>query len=165
MSTRRGTRRTVALGVAATLAVLAYGCGDSSGSSDESESDSSPSTAPMQVSDAELISEFFELVQAEDLEGLDEYLSPAFQLQRADGSHATKEKYLENPAVIEDFEIVDVEGTRVGDVRVIRSSFVAIETIDGRPVSTDPAPRLSTFVWNGDRWQIVAHANFVPIEG
>jgi Domain of unknown function (DUF4440) len=165
MLTRRGVRRSVALGFAAALAVLASACDDSSGSGDGSESDSSSSTAPMQVGDGELISEFFELVQAEDLEGLEEYLSPAFQLQRADGSHATKDEYLENPAVIEDFEIVDVEGTRVGDVRVIRSTFIAIETINGRPVSTEAAPRLSTFVWNGERWQIVSHANFVPIEG
>jgi hypothetical protein len=164
MITPRGWRGIATVGVAATLAMIGFACDDSSGSGDESSS-SSTSTAPMQVSDKALISEFFELVQAEDLEGLDEYLSPAFQLQRADGSHATKDEYLANPAVIEDFEIVDVEGTRVGDVRVIRSSFVAIETINGRPVSTEPAPRLSTFVWNGERWQIVSHANFVPIAG
>lgn len=163
---RREARWSVALGLAATLAAVTVACDDSSGSGDASDAESSPSsTAPAQVTDEELISEFFELLQAQDLEGLEEYLSPAFQLQRSDGSHATKEEYLENPAVVEDFDIVEVEGTRVGDVRVIRSSFIAIETIDGQPVSTDPAPRLSTFVWNGERWQIVAHANFVPIEG
>jgi hypothetical protein len=162
---RSGFRWSIGLGLAAILAVVTA-CGDSSGSDDASDPASSPSsTAPAQVSDEELISEFFELLQARDYAGLDDYLSPAFQLQRSDGSHATKEEYLENPSVVEDFDIVEVEGTRVGDVRVIRSSFVAIETINGRPVSTEPAPRLSTFVWNGNRWQIVSHANFVPIEG
>jgi hypothetical protein len=162
--THRGLRKLLVC-LAALLAVFVFGaCGDDSSSSNDAN-EATTSTAPMQVSDKELISEFFELLQAKDYEGLDDYLSPAFQLQRSDGSHATKEEYLENPSVVEDFDIVEVEGTRVGDVRVIRSSFVAIETIDGRPVSTDPAPRLSTFVWNGDRWQIVAHANFVPIEG
>ena len=144
------------------VAGLAAACGDDSGSDDAS---TTTSTALEQVSDAALVSEFFELLQARDYDGLADYLSPAFQLQRADGTHATKEEYLADPSEVEDFEILDVEGTRVGDVRVIRSSFVAKETINGQEVSTDPAPRLSTFVWNGERWQIVSHANFVAIEG
>ena len=37
--------------------------------------------------------------------------------------------------------------------------------VNGKPYSPGPAPRLSVFVRDGKKWQIVAHANFNPLNG
>lgn len=119
---------------------------------------------PSGPSDEALVAELFELLQAEDLDGLDDYLSPAFQLQRTDGSHVTKAEYLEDPATIDDYEILEASGTRFRNTRIVRSIVTSASTIEGKRTTQDPAPRLSTFTWNGDRWQLAAHANYVAFE-
>jgi hypothetical protein len=113
----------------------------------------------------ELVERFFDLLQDQDLAGLRRFLSPAFQLQRANGTFANKAEYLEEPAVVESYELRDLRVTRDGKVIVARYDVVADVTIDGQPQSTEPAPRLSVFTKGGRRWQILAHANFnVPAE-
>ena len=142
-------RRLLALVVGCTLVLAA--CSD----------DDPGSVGP---SDEALVAELFELLQAEDLDGLGEYLSPAFQLQRTDGSHVTKEEYLRKPATIDEYEILQARGTRFRNTRIIRSVVTSSSTIEGKRTTQDPAPRLSTFTWNGERWQLAAHANYVAFE-
>jgi ketosteroid isomerase-like protein len=165
-------RRAIALSAVVVASLALAACGDDSGGGSSDSSGTTRGTgassndvaAARDISDEALISEFFDLLVAQDVEGLDEYLSPAFQLQRADGTHLDKEGYLEAPAQIEGYDLVDIEGTRDGDVRVIRSSFIAEGELDGEAIVEEPAPRLSTFVWNGERWQLAAHANFTSLE-
>jgi hypothetical protein len=153
-----------ALLVAAALLLGAAGCGSSSDSSSDTGTTSATGggTAPAgsDVADQELAEELLRLLQAEDAAGLEAFLSPALILQRADGTHLGKEAYLANPAVVDEYQVTDVVGTRTGDTRAIRSTVVVTEAIDGQPVTKDPVPRLSTFAWDGTRWQLVAHANF-----
>lgn len=115
------------------------------------------------ASDEILVNEFVRLLKAKDLDGLAEFLSPAFIIQRADGTYLDKERYLDNPAHIEEYEITDVVATWYGDVRVIRYNLASIEMIDGVWITEDPAPRMSVFVWTGDQWQMIAHANFLAV--
>jgi hypothetical protein len=141
-------RRLLAVLLAGALALAA--CGEES--------------APRGPSDVALVGELFQLLHDEDLDGLDEYLSPAFQLQRTDGTTVTKAAYLEKPATIDHWEILEAEGTRYGDTRIIRSIVTSDSVIEGKRTVQDPAPRLSTFTWNGERWQLAAHANYVAFE-
>ena len=113
----------------------------------------------------ELVEKFFTIIKDQDLKALKKFLSPAFQIQRADGSYLAKDEYLENPAKVESFELSEFRVTRAGKTLVVRYDSIADVTIDGVQQSTDPAPRLSVFVKGKKGWQIVAHANFnVPEE-
>lgn len=91
------------------------------------------------------------------------FLSPAFLLQRSDGTFLTKDEYLANPSVVDSFKISEVHGTRTGDVRVVRYTAQTDQTIDGQQITGEPVPRLSTFIRHGKTWQLVSHANFSPI--
>jgi hypothetical protein len=124
-----------------------------------------PSVSPRDASaetqkGTELAEEFLNLLQDEDEKGLAKFLSPAFQIQRADGSYLNREEYLEAPAKVEFYEIEDLRATKTGNVYVVRYDLIADVTIDGVQQSTAPAPRLSVFVKGKGGWQIAAHANF-----
>jgi len=112
-----------------------------------------------------LVNQFFTLIQKKDTAGLDKMLSPAFQLERADGTGTGKTEYLKALPTLNSFELSDFSASRVGNVLVVRYLATATGVVNGKPYAPGPAPRLSVFVRNGKRWQIVAHANFNPLTG
>ncbi|HEY8582917.1 MAG TPA: nuclear transport factor 2 family protein [Capillimicrobium sp.] len=124
---------------------------------------SSPPMAERSASNATLAAEFLRVNMAADRVALRRLLSPAFLLQRSDGTFLTRAEYLERPSAIDAFKLTGIVGTRTGDVRVVRYLLRATIEIDGKPISQDPAPRLSTFVWRGGAWRLVAHANLAAI--
>lgn len=107
----------------------------------------------------ELADEFFSILQRGDTEQLDAFLSPAFQIARADGSTADKAQYLQQPATVQAYQIDNVVATRDGEVLVVRYEVTTEEVIDRQAYASDPAPRLSVFVDEGGTWQLIAHAN------
>jgi hypothetical protein len=138
------------------LAVLLAGasaCGDD-------DRDGAPSLDDPGATAAELVDEYFTLLSAGDGSGLEELLSDAFVVQRADGSTATKDEYLTDLPEIERFEVSDLLARQDGDALVVRYEQTVQETIGGERLRTDPAPRLSTFVWADGRWRLSSHANF-----
>lgn len=123
--------------------------------------DPAPTLADPSATGRELATEFLTILQAGDIEALDEFLAPGFQLQRADGSGATKDEYLQKPASVQQFEIgADVNGVQQGKVLTVRWTVVITEVINGQPGATGEAPRLSTFLWSDGRWRMTSHANF-----
>jgi len=120
----------------------------------------SGSPSGTQVKGTALADKFLRLLEAEDRAGLRRFLSPAFQLQRADGTYVNKAEYLAKPAIVESHQIDNVRATRVGDVIVVRFDLVVDATIDGLPQSIAPAPRLATFHKGPNGWQLLAYANF-----
>ncbi|HXY92375.1 MAG TPA: nuclear transport factor 2 family protein [Acidimicrobiia bacterium] len=112
-----------------------------------------------------LVTKFFTLIQQKDKAGLDKFLSPAFELQRADGTGSGKADYLQNLPTVQTFELSDFTASRAGDVLVVRYLADATGVVNGKPYTPGPAPRLSVFARNGKQWQIVAHANFNPLNG
>jgi hypothetical protein len=124
---------------------------------------SSPAMADRHVSDTVLASEFLRILEAKDRTALARFLAPQFLLQRPDGGHLTRDEYLRNPARVDAFTLSHVVGTRTGDVRVIRYTVDATQFIDGQQVTQDPVSRISTYVWRGGAWRIVAHANFAAV--
>jgi hypothetical protein len=112
-----------------------------------------------------LVTKFFTLVQHKDKAGLEKFMSPAFQLERADGSGLGKAEYLQNISTVQSFNLTDFNASRVGDVLVVRYLADTTGIVNGKTVTPGPAPRLSVFKRDGKKWQIVAHANFNPLNG
>jgi hypothetical protein len=112
-----------------------------------------------------LVTQFFTLVQKKDATGLEKFLSPAFQLQRADGSGTGKADYLQSLPTVTGFELTKFSATQTGSVLVVRYLATATGVVNGKPYTPGPAPRLSVFSRSGKRWQLVAHANFNPLNG
>lgn len=115
------------------------------------------------ATDMELVDAWIRVLQARDRAGLEELLSPQFLLTRADGTHVGKEEYLDNPAIVDEYVITNVVGRSLGNVRVVRYDLASIEWIDGVELTRDPVVRMSVFYWTGERWQLLAHANFINI--
>ena len=113
----------------------------------------------------QLVDRFFVLIENKDRAGLNRFLSPVFQVQRADGSGSGKKAYLGKLATIGQFHIMQLRATQTGSILVVRYLATVEGTLNGKPYTPGPAPRLSVFVWNGDRWQLAAHSNFNPRTG
>jgi hypothetical protein len=113
----------------------------------------------------QLVNRFFVLLAHQDRAGLQRFLSPGFQVQRADGSGAGKKEYLANLPTINQFDITQLRATQAGATLVVRYLAQVEGVVNGKPYKPGPAPRLSVFVWNGKRWQLAAHANFNPLTG
>jgi hypothetical protein len=113
----------------------------------------------------QLVNRFFVLLAHKDRRGLQQFLSPGFQVQRADGSGAEKKEYLANLATIDQFQITGVRATQASGTLVVRYLAKVEGVVNGKPYKPGPAPRLSVFAWAGKHWQLVAHANFNPLTG
>lgn len=152
-------------------AVFVVGVGLLAGCS-SSDSSTTATTSPVPATSASTTAErtdvetaeasaekFFSLLQRNDVEGLDEFLSPGFQLIRADGSTADKPQYLANPADVSNFELSDFSVGRQGDAIAALYTVTTTEEIDRQLYTEDPRQRLSVFVDNNGEWQLIAHAN------
>jgi hypothetical protein len=112
-----------------------------------------------------LVTKFFTLIKNKDKSGLKTFMSPAFTLERADGTGSNKGDYLRNLPTVQSFNLTDFNASRDGDVLAVRYLAEATGIVDGKPYTPGPAPRLTVFVRDGKKWQIVAHANFNPLTG
>jgi hypothetical protein len=112
-----------------------------------------------------LANHFFKLLRTKNIEGLQGFMSDAFQVQRANGTGASKTDFLAALPVVNNFVLTDFQGTQAGPVLVIRFEASVEGVINGHPYTPGPAPRISTYVWNGLRWQIASNANFNPLSG
>jgi hypothetical protein len=124
-----------------------------------------PQSANPTTTASQLVNRFFVLLEHKDRAGLQRFLSPGFQVQRADGSGAGKKDYLANLATINQFQITQLRATRADGALVVRYLAQVEGVVNGKPYTPGPAPRLSVFAWNGKRWQLAAHANFNPLTG
>lgn len=95
---------------------------------------------------------------------LEEFLSPAFQLQRANGTYANREEYLADPAVVGNFAIVDSNFRALQDGPVLTVRFSV--DVGGSPGAVagelSRAERLAVFMRTASGWQLVAWSNFNP---
>lgn len=122
---------------------------------------SSESLPDPEATGRELVTEFLSLLSTEEAPGLEEFLAEGFQLQRADGTGATKDEYLVEHSVVKSFELGDeLVAVQDGDVLTVRWSVAVDSTISGEAQSTADAPRLSVFVRSGSAWKLIAHSNF-----
>jgi len=114
----------------------------------------------------ELVTRFIEILKNKDRTALEGFLAEAFQIQRADGSAANRDEYLNAEISISSFELgPNVVAVQSGGTLTVRWSIKLVETIDGQPTGTGEAPRLSAFIWADGTWKLLSHANFNRIEG
>ncbi len=114
----------------------------------------------------ELAQRFLDILSSPDPRPrLEAFLSPAFQLQRSNGTFANKDEYLDAPATVARFTIAEdsVRVTQDGRVLVVRFSVEIQETIDGREQRVTSADRLGVFQRGPSGWQLVAWSNFNPV--
>jgi hypothetical protein len=140
--------------VVATLALLAFTAAPASAASP-------PKLKDPNATGEKLATKFLTLLQTKDQKGLAAFLDPSFQLQRADGTGATRSEYLANPSTVNSFKIgPELTAVQAGDLLTLRWQLEANTQINGTQFSTTEAPRLSVFRWDGRQWRIVSHANF-----
>lgn len=155
------------LAIAVFTLVAVSGCASTTTAPDSTTSSSAAaevSTSPTAATGnrqlgQELAGQFFSILQRGDATNLEEFLDPAFQIARTDGSTADKAQYLQQPAKVEAFEIDNVVASRDGDLLVARYDVVTEEIIDGKAYSSEPKPRLSVFIDDNGIWRMLAHAN------
>src|SRR6185436_8811186 len=129
------TRRLlVAISVAA-LAVSAIACNSTAPAG---TSPAPTSEDPATVAQP-LATKLFQLLRDKDTAGLEAFLSPAFTLQRADGSSADKAAFIQRPADVVEFTISDLAATQTGNVIVARYMADVVGTASGRPYTPGPA--------------------------
>jgi hypothetical protein len=113
----------------------------------------------------ELAQRFLDILARRDPRAaLEEFLSPSFQLQRANGTFADREEYLDAPAVVGRATIL-TEGFRAyqdGSVLTVRFTVDIEETVSGQAGQVRRADRLAVFRRGADGWKVVAWANFNP---
>ena len=112
-----------------------------------------------------LSNRFFTLLVRKDVRGLRRFLSPAFQVQRGDGSGSGRKEYLAKLADIDTFELTAFHATQANGTLVVRYLATVEGTVNGRPYTPGPAPRLATYSWDGRRWRLASNANFNPLTG
>lgn len=96
---------------------------------------------------------------------LEEFLSPAFQLQRSNGTFANKDEYVGQPASVARFTILDDEfrAYQAGPALTVRFRVSIEEEIDGQQLRVTEADRLGAFLRTADGWQLLAWSNFNPV--
>jgi len=107
-----------------------------------------------------LVHRFLALVKDHDAARLGTFLSPAFQIQRADGSRADRNAYLAALPTVKSYRVRGLRATRNGDIVVATYEVASNQIVNGKPFKAGFAPRISTFQRAAGGWQIVSHANF-----
>jgi hypothetical protein len=109
-----------------------------------------------------LVHRFFNELVRRDVAQLRRFLSPAFQIQRADGSRETKAHYLRHLPHVLSYRVRKLVQTTARGVVVMTYLASTTELVNGKQVQSAFAPRISTFVRGARGWQLASHANFNP---
>lgn len=107
-----------------------------------------------------LVNRFFSELKRHDATALRRFLSPALQIQRADGSRVTKRQYLHHLPDLISYRLRDFRTTSTRNTVVVTYESAAKEIINGKKFKSGFAPRLSVFVRAAHGWQLIGHANF-----
>lgn len=120
--------------------------------------------ANLQAEGQKAVQAWVDAVVSGDVGRIEAILAPHFQILRADGTAYDKRSYLASdlPSFPHVPEISDLVVTRDGDILVARYMLTTGGVREG--VERPMAPRLTVFQKDGDRWLVVAHANFAAIE-
>lgn len=123
-----------------------------------------PATADADPEADKAIEVWLNAVKSGDQATIAAVLAPEFQIMRSNGTGYDKGAYAAGGAakITAILEVSDAVVTRNGDLMVVRYLLSVSETIDGKNVERK-APRLTVFRRDGNKWLVVAHANFAQI--
>ncbi len=125
---------------------------------------SSATSGPVTRGDAAigraLVFRFLNDVKDKNVTDLRRFLSPAFQIQRADGSRSNKFQYLHDLPDVKSFKVRKMIVTSTSDEIVATYEVASDQIINGKQFNAAYAPRISAFAKERSGWQLVSHANF-----
>lgn len=125
-------------------------------------SSAAPTASDPNAQGSALVDQFFTILSRPSQAKADQlktFLTPEFQVVRANGDQQGKDAYLQNPPSVASYTISDLVGTQSGELLVVSYKVITEETVSGVKQSTT-APRLSVFRWVDGGWHLAAHANF-----
>lgn len=113
----------------------------------------------------ELVRELWADIRANNVDAVERKLSTGFQSVHQDGSrNRDQEIALIKALKLGEYTLTDFSITQDGPV-IVAIYFVSVEeTIEGKRLSSEPAPRLSVFLETDDGWKWTAHANLKPLK-
>jgi ketosteroid isomerase-like protein len=120
---------------------------------------------PAHAADADdAVKGWLDAVSTNDESRIAAVLAPEFQILRFDGRGYARADYLATglPRQMRPPVARDLVATEADGVLVVRYVLDVEQTANG-VTRTDVAPRLTVFRKVGDRWLVVAHANFAPL--
>jgi phosphate-selective porin len=126
--------------------------------------DSAPKLKDPAATGRKLVTAWLTALQDKDSKEIAASLAPNFQIERADGSGTDRDGYLAKPATVDTFTLGDeIVARQSGGTLTVRWSVKISEQIGANQFRDVVAPRLTAFVWNRGRWQILSYANFNQI--
>lgn len=111
-----------------------------------------------------LVTKFFRLIKEQDRSGMGRFLDTAWMAQTGDGTGRDRKLFLDTMPNIETFTIANVNARMSGFLLVTRYQSKVKGDINGKPYSTDFAPRLSSFSFCTGEWKMISQANFDPLK-
>lgn len=112
------------------------------------------------ASGLELMTAYSDLLVAKDTRALGRMISPAFIIQRTDGSWAGRKGYLRRLPDLRGFTFAEAVERRHGRILTVRMTATSVLFINGAEYRPDPSPLMGVWQWQGNRWQLVAQGNF-----
>jgi hypothetical protein len=113
----------------------------------------------------ELVRQLWADMKARNIEGLEKKLAPGFQSVHSDGARSREQEIeLLKDLDLGEYTLSNLTVSQTGAV-IVAVYFVSVEeTIEGKRLSSVPAPRMSVFLETEDGWKWMAHANLKPLK-
>jgi len=101
---------------------------------------------------------------SEDKAVFQNWIADGFQSVHEDKARSKDEEVKVLMALhLGEYTLDDFKTTQNGNVIVVTYTVAVHETIDGKVLPTAPAERLSAFMYDGNTWKWIAHANLNPM--
>ena len=99
------------------------------------------------------------------MEAIEKTISKGFQsVHQYGSSNREQEIELIKGLKLGEYTLTDIKITQDGPV-IVATYFVSVaETIEGKRLSKQPAPRMSVFLQTDGGWKWIAHANLKPLK-
>ncbi|MBW2566818.1 MAG: nuclear transport factor 2 family protein [Deltaproteobacteria bacterium] len=111
-----------------------------------------------------LVRQLWADIKDRNTEGAGKMIAQGFQSVHQDGARNREQEIgLIKELDLGKYNLSDFTVTQNGPVIVATNSVSAEETIDGKRLSTEAAPRLDVFLKTDSGWQLIAHANLKPL--
>jgi len=112
-----------------------------------------------------LVHQFWSDIAASNIQAIEKYMAPGFQSIHEDGARdRAAEIELIKGLNIKGYSLSNLKVTKTGPVIVVTYFSSVQETIDGKILSSKPAPRLSAWLKTDKGWQLIIHANLKPLQ-
>lgn len=122
-------------------------------------------SAPELTLGEKLVRQLWADMKARNMAAIEKTIAQGFQSAHEDGARDREEQIkLIQGLNMGDYILSDIKVTRNGPVIVVTYSVSVAETIEGKRLSTRPAPRLSVFLQTDKGWQWISHANLRPLK-